>query len=78
MLITGLLETHTVFVTLNYFCSRLLKVVSSVLRQEFLQYDTRCYFTVHSSVVYRTEPTTKKWGKGKKLKSKNGRTQKYR
>ena len=30
------------------------------------------------SLIYRTEPTIKRWGKKKKLNSKNGYAQKYR
>jgi len=52
-----------------------------------IRYDTRCYFNVRSkadlsqlnqvSLIYRTEPTTKKWGKAE-LKSKHENARKYR
>ena len=42
-------------------------------RPNTIRYDKRCYFNVRSevSLIYRTEPTSKKWEKVK-LKSKNG------
>ena len=53
-------------------------VHSTMTRPSRLRYDTRCYFNVRSkadisqavSLIYRTEPTTKKCKNRKKLESK--------
>jgi len=56
--------------------SKIASRIDSTIRDTILL--TRAQKPTRVSLIYRTEPTTKKWKTEKKLKRKNGYARKYR